>query len=326
MTTEKRQVSVPVTMQWTMPNAGRQARLKAGARHERTLAAVAWTPWLGAGEWEEHSAHPPVPQPWSLPLALQLLLQLSEKAPVRALGDDLLGGALDQAKLVEAERIEANRILGVILAPSVIGDLLQRLEGILVPLRKALVHNQLCGAVRLEGTDVGGLQERTQRPLGGDRVLPHEVAVAGHEAAKVLGPRAVHGTVHDRVPDLPRPKLLRDRRKAHEGIDLLLGQERYRLGGRMQDPIDVRVGVQAHILCHAGHEEMMITPLLGDSHGLPLQVADGPHPLRPKQLVAADVHAPQEDDRGSRVDLDDELRGKGHADVERTGRQVLVER
>src|SRR5712691_4235531 len=31
------------------PNAGRQARLKAEARHERTLEAVAWTPWLGVG-------------------------------------------------------------------------------------------------------------------------------------------------------------------------------------------------------------------------------------------------------------------------------------
>ena len=29
------------------PNARRQARLKAGARQERTLEAVAWTPWLG---------------------------------------------------------------------------------------------------------------------------------------------------------------------------------------------------------------------------------------------------------------------------------------
>src|SRR5262245_10238239 len=28
-------------------DAGRQARLKAGARHERTLFAVAWTPWFG---------------------------------------------------------------------------------------------------------------------------------------------------------------------------------------------------------------------------------------------------------------------------------------
>src|SRR5262249_46668216 len=32
-----------------LSNAGRQARRAAGARHERTLAAVACTPWLGAG-------------------------------------------------------------------------------------------------------------------------------------------------------------------------------------------------------------------------------------------------------------------------------------
>jgi hypothetical protein len=31
------------------PNAGRQARQAAGARDERTLFAVAWTPLLGAG-------------------------------------------------------------------------------------------------------------------------------------------------------------------------------------------------------------------------------------------------------------------------------------
>src|SRR6266581_8214535 len=29
-------------------NAGHQARRTAGARHERTLFAVAWMPWLGA--------------------------------------------------------------------------------------------------------------------------------------------------------------------------------------------------------------------------------------------------------------------------------------
>ena len=37
------------------PNAGRQARLEAGARYERTLAAVACTPLFGAvyGESDE---------------------------------------------------------------------------------------------------------------------------------------------------------------------------------------------------------------------------------------------------------------------------------
>ena len=32
---------------FTAPNTRRHARLEAGARHERTLAAVACTPWLG---------------------------------------------------------------------------------------------------------------------------------------------------------------------------------------------------------------------------------------------------------------------------------------
>jgi hypothetical protein len=32
------------------PNARHQARLRAGATQERTLSAVAWMPWLGAGE------------------------------------------------------------------------------------------------------------------------------------------------------------------------------------------------------------------------------------------------------------------------------------
>jgi hypothetical protein len=37
------------------------------------------------------------------PLSLQLPLQLVEETPVRALGDDLLGGALDHADLLEAQ-------------------------------------------------------------------------------------------------------------------------------------------------------------------------------------------------------------------------------
>jgi hypothetical protein len=46
---------------------------------------------------------PPCPAPQAPPpLLLQLLLQLSEEAPVGALGDDLLGGALDHPGLVQA--------------------------------------------------------------------------------------------------------------------------------------------------------------------------------------------------------------------------------
>src|SRR5687767_3236324 len=42
------------------PNAGRQARQTAGARYERTLAAVACTPMLGARHLPPNPVHNPV--------------------------------------------------------------------------------------------------------------------------------------------------------------------------------------------------------------------------------------------------------------------------
>src|SRR6266542_975152 len=50
-------------------------------------------------------------------LTLQLLLQLVEEPPVRGLGEDLLGTRLDHARLVQAEGVEARRVLGVVLPP-----------------------------------------------------------------------------------------------------------------------------------------------------------------------------------------------------------------
>src|SRR5512145_1702252 len=54
-------------------------------------------------------------------LAFQLLFELVQKAPVGALGDDLLRRRLDHADLVEPERVEADGVLGIIVAPAVIG-------------------------------------------------------------------------------------------------------------------------------------------------------------------------------------------------------------
>ena len=56
------------------------------------------------------------------PLALHLLLQRVEKAPVGALGKELLWRRLDHAGLVQAEGIEAYRILVVVLAPLAVGS------------------------------------------------------------------------------------------------------------------------------------------------------------------------------------------------------------
>src|SRR4030095_9190120 len=57
--------------------------------------------------------------------ALEFLLQLVEEAPVGALGKDLLGTGLDHPDLMQAKRIEADSVLGVIFPPLVVGDVLQ---------------------------------------------------------------------------------------------------------------------------------------------------------------------------------------------------------
>ena len=57
--------------------------------------------------------------------SLQLLLQLVEKPPVRALGDDLLRARLDHADLVQAQGVEAQGVLRVVGAPSVVASSLR---------------------------------------------------------------------------------------------------------------------------------------------------------------------------------------------------------
>src|SRR5215510_11209324 len=76
-------------------------------------------------------------------LTLQLLLQLGEEAPVRTLGQELLWAALEHPDLVQAQGVEAQGVLGAILTPLAIGDLLEGLEGIVIALRIAFVHNEL---------------------------------------------------------------------------------------------------------------------------------------------------------------------------------------
>src|SRR5712692_6620749 len=115
---------------------------------------------------------------------LQLLLQLVEKTPVGTLGDELLWGALDHADFVEAQSVEAHRVLRVVLAPLVVRELLHRLEGGVVVVRVALVHEEPGGPLRLAAADVRRLQDGAQRSLGGHRVLPDEVSVPNHYAAE----------------------------------------------------------------------------------------------------------------------------------------------
>src|SRR5688572_17076376 len=77
------------------------------------------------------------------PLSLQFPLQLVEEAPVGALGNELLRTRLEHPGLMEAQGIEAHRVLRVILAPFVIGQLPDGLERIVIPRRIALLYEEL---------------------------------------------------------------------------------------------------------------------------------------------------------------------------------------
>src|SRR5262245_14696294 len=66
----------------------------------------------------------------SVSLTLQLLLQLVEEAPVGPLLEDFLWAGLDHPGFVEAQRVEADGVGRVVVSPFAVGDLLQRLDGV----------------------------------------------------------------------------------------------------------------------------------------------------------------------------------------------------
>src|SRR6266850_1831282 len=138
--------------------------------------------------WTLRPAPPPPP-----PLAaardvssLQFLLQLLEEPPVSTLRDQALRRRLDHPRLAEAEGIEADGVLRIVDAPLVVRNILHGLERIVVARREAAVDEGPSGPLRLEGADVGRLQDRPQRPLGRDRMFADELPVTRGEAAKVL--------------------------------------------------------------------------------------------------------------------------------------------
>src|SRR4029450_4349745 len=83
--------------------------------------------------------------------ALHLPLQLVEKAQVGALRNDLVGRRLDHARFAQAQRIEPDRIFGVVLAPLLVRDFFQRLERIIVARGKPRVDDPLCDPLGLRG-------------------------------------------------------------------------------------------------------------------------------------------------------------------------------
>ena len=143
----------------------------------------------------------------------------------------LLRRRLDHPRLAETQGIEADGVLRIVDAPLVVRNILHGLERIVVARREAAVDEGPSGPLRLEGAEVGPFQDRPQRPLGRDRMLPDELPVTRGEAAKVLRPRPVDRAVDDDVTDLPGAQLLRVRRKPEVGVDLSLREQPLALVG-----------------------------------------------------------------------------------------------
>src|SRR5438132_2022393 len=227
-----------------------------------------------------------------LTLSLQLLLQLVEEAPVGALGEDLLWIGPDHPGLVEPKRVEADGVLGVVLAPLVVGQLLHRLERVLVAGRVALVHKCAGHALRVERAQVRGLQDGAEGALGRDWIFSDKLLARSHEAAEVLRPRPIDRAVHQDMTLLFRAQFLRLRGKTQERVGLPLEEEAHRLlvgvrtagsgsaqGGFERQPADVLAGIEPDVRGDRGEEDVLRAVLGGDDGGLSSEIADPLDPL-----------------------------------------------
>src|SRR6266545_6166971 len=153
-------------------------------------------------------------------LALQFFLELIEEAPVCALSNDLLRAALNHPHFVEPQRVEADRVFRVVLAPARVGNLPESLRRVGQLSGVPATHDEASRLLWVRGAQIGGLENRPQRPLRRNGVLPYEVSVRADHAAEVLRPRAIRGRAEHQMADPLGAHLLWDRWEAREGVDL----------------------------------------------------------------------------------------------------------
>src|SRR4051812_16635531 len=77
--------------------------------------------------------------------------------------DDRLRARSDHPGLSQAQRIEADRVLVVVLAPFVVWQLVHQREGVAELSRVATIHQKLSRPRGLIGAEIGRLQDRPKR-------------------------------------------------------------------------------------------------------------------------------------------------------------------
>src|SRR6516162_8257816 len=123
-----------------------------------------------------------------LPLGsrLELASELVQKAPVGAVGDDLLRGRFHKARLVEPKSIKPDRILGIVLRPFVVAVFPERLQRIVVSSSDAAIDESPSRGLGFTGAKISRLEDGAQGSFGRDRVLADVFPVARQHAAEVL--------------------------------------------------------------------------------------------------------------------------------------------
>src|SRR5262249_61894486 len=112
--------------------------------------------------------------------------------------------------------VNRDRVLGIVFPPFVVWDVAQRLKTVVVARGITALDDLTRDASRITGAEIRGLQVGAQHTLGGNRISPHEFAVAGQHAAEILRPRAIKSGIEDRTADMSGAQFLRLRREAPE--------------------------------------------------------------------------------------------------------------
>src|SRR5262249_10488502 len=109
--------------------------------HGRSTALLRWVP-ADAGT----SGYQSGPAASS---RLQLALELVQEAPIGRFCDQLVRCRLDHADFAQAQRVEAKRVRGIVLAPLVVRDFLQRLQCVVVASGKTTIDHSSRGSRRI---------------------------------------------------------------------------------------------------------------------------------------------------------------------------------
>src|SRR5215831_5418463 len=141
--------------------------------------------------------------------------------------------------------MEAQRVLGVVAAPARVPDALHHLEPDRIARLVASVDEKARHALRLGRADVGGLEDRAEDSLGGDRVAPDELAVADDPATEVLRPGAILCGVEDHPSDLLRTELGGLLGECQERVGLAISEELLRVDALAGGPGDLLLRVDA---------------------------------------------------------------------------------